>query len=163
MKALLWIALSLPLIPCALSWSARPEKPLMSQEGLQKTATHVVVGTVDRVYTFKEKKSGYHYTHSLAELTLESQEKGEKLDLKSPMYVRYFHRQDTKQRVGGSGHYGYAPKAGDRVRAFVARNAYDGWHQAKDNQDGGFNVIPPNGFEKLPAKKAAPKKAKAPR
>ncbi len=150
MKVSLAIATLLLLAWGAFAWATAPEKAKMSPEALQKVATHIVIGKVQRVYTYQEKKDGYRYTHFLAEILPEKQEKGPKIDLQSPVYVRYFHRQDTRDRVGGSGHYGYRPEQGDRVRAYVARKAYDGWHQAKDNQDGGFNVIPPNGFEKLP-------------
>jgi hypothetical protein len=46
-----------------------------------------------------------------------------------------------------SGHRGL-PEEGDRVRVYLARNAYDGF--TDQNEDGGYNVIGANGFELLP-------------
>ena len=149
-----WFLLLIPLVPCALTLSASPEKARMSAEALASTATHIVIGRVQKVYSYQEKKDGYRYTHSIAELKLEQQTKGEKINASTPLYLRWFVRQDTRARVGGSGHYGWTPKPGDRVKAYVARNAYDGWNVAEKNQDGGYNLIVPNGFEKLPPAEA---------
>ncbi len=159
-KTILFGLLLLPLVPLSMAFWAAPEMPTKSVEELTKVATHVVLGEVGAVYTYTEKKSGFVITHAVAELTLEAQEKGDKLDKATPIYVRWKHLRDVSRtpRVGGSGHYGKTPKAGQRVRVYLARNAYDGW-SADENKDGGFNVVVPNGFEML---KAKPKGKKVP-
>jgi hypothetical protein len=45
------------------------------------------------------------------------------------------------------GPYLNKPEIGQTLRIYLARNAYDG--ATNENNDGGFNVIYSNGFEKL--------------
>ncbi len=129
------------------------EMPTKSVASLEKVATHVITGKVQRVWTSKEKEGRHTYLYAVAELQVEEAKangedgapgKGELV------YVRWFTRSwngPGAKPAESNGHYGWTPKGGDRVRAYVARNAYDGW--SKDNDDGGFNVVFPNGFVEL--------------
>jgi hypothetical protein len=129
---------------------ARAEKAPMTPAQLLATATHVVVGEVKAVYERIERGTHFHVTHYVAEVKVERVEKGEGIAADAPQYVRYW----TKTWVGRgavppgtTGHAG-APKAGERLRVYLAKNAYDGF--STTNHDGGFNVIGANGFERLP-------------
>ena len=125
------------------------EKVDMPPAGLLKTATHVVAGKVQAIYKRTVVKEGWYYTHYLAEVKIDSVEKGEGLAAGGLVYVRYWHRAWRKRGVpppSTSGHRGL-PKEGETLRIYLARNAYDGF--SKDNNDGGYNVIGANGFERL--------------
>lgn len=140
------------LVTCVLGTSpsvVRAEKVDMSPAQLRETATHVIVGTVGRVYTEEEQEGDWLYTHFVAEVAAENFEKGEKPATPVPIYARYW----TRSWTGGgppppstNGHRGL-PSKGDRLRIYLARNAYDGF--TRENHDGGFNVIGANGFERL--------------
>lgn len=157
LAALTLVSLAFSIAPLPI-----PEKAPMSKEGLQKVATHVVIGEVLRVYSVDEKEPGYSYKRSIAEIVVETVEKApgggaRALDASLEgelVYARWFVRRDrrTLPRPGGSGHYGWTPSRGDRVRVYLARNAYDGFLTAENNADGGYNVVVPNGFEKLEAR-----------
>ena len=41
-------------------------------------------------------------------------------------------------------------KEGESLRIYLARNASDGFN--RENKDGGFNVVFPNGFERIDTK-----------
>ena len=77
-------------------------------------------------------------------------EKGEGLATGGLVYARYWTRRFAGRMPPPStnGHRGI-PEEGNRMRIYLARNAYDGFGETKD---GGFNVIGANGFEKLPAR-----------
>jgi len=125
------------------------EKVDLSPEQLRKTATHVVVGEVLAVYERTDQDGSWKRTRHVAEVRVSDCEKGEGLKSGDLVYVRYWRR--AWQGPGApppstNGHRGL-PAEGERVRVYLARNAYDGF--GEDNQDGGFNVIGANGFEKL--------------
>jgi len=147
---------AIALVPLAISLSpSAPEKAPMSKEALRKNATHIVLGAVQRVYEVKEKERGWKYTRRLAEIRVDGVEKApaeaEGSLEGSLVYARWFSRRSTRliPLPDASGHHGWAPRPGDRVRVHLARNAYDGFVSAKENDDGGYNVLVPNGFEKL--------------
>jgi hypothetical protein len=125
-----------------------PEKVDLSQEQLEKTATHVVIGTVRNIYHRKQQKGPWDTTHFLAEVQVHEVEKGGGISKDQPLYARYWSRRFTGRTAPPStnGHRGL-PQTGARVRIYLARNAYDGF--TRDNLDGGFNVIGANGFGKL--------------
>ena len=146
MKALIFFFVVILLAPFAAPVMA--EKANMSPALLRQTATHVVVGTVVRVYSRSQTVKGYDTTEYVAELRIKEVEKGEGLKEGDLLYARY----GTQRWVGPgpptpgtSGHRGL-PREGDTLRVYLARNAYDGFGE---NRDGGFNVIGANGFEKL--------------
>ena len=91
----------------------------------------------------------WKYTRFVAEIRVDECEKGDGVKKGELVYVRYYRRAWVgagEQPPSSSGHTGL-PAAGDAVRVYLARNAYDGF--TPDNTDGGFNVIGGNGFEKL--------------
>jgi hypothetical protein len=133
----------------ALVLPVAAEKVDMPREGLEKTATHIVVGEVRAIYTRQETAGDWRYTRYLAEVAAKEVEKGEGL-APGLVYVRYWHREWHGGRtppLDTAGHRGL-PKEGETLRIYLARNAYDGF--TKENADGGFNVIGANGFERLP-------------
>lgn len=166
------LAAVLALLPLTVFASPAPEKAAMSVSALEKTATHVIDGEVQRVYKTEEREGNFRYQRYVAEVLVQAVMKApavggpgaDESEGAAPttmdtslvgelVYVRWFSRSwiGRDAPATGSGHYGWAPKKGERARAYLARNAYDGWNSAEENSDGGYNVIPPNGFSKLPA------------
>lgn len=136
---------------------AMAEKEPLSPKQLRDTATHVVVGRVEQVFTRQEERDQYVYTRYVAEVRVDGLEKGDGYKQGDLMYVRYWVRRwigPGNQPPGTSGHDDF-PTAGTTLRIYAARNAYDGFG---DNTDGGFNVIGTNGFEAI--KNAGAKPAK---
>jgi hypothetical protein len=131
----------------------RAEKPQMSPEELRETATDVVTGKVVAIYARAETSGDWKYTRYVAEIRVDECEKGDGIKKGSLVYARYWTRGwSGKGQVppSTSGHRNL-PSDGEVVRVYMARNAYDGF--GSDNNDGGFNVIGANGFEKLKPKK----------
>lgn len=132
------------------SWSGaalRPEKADLSPEALAKTATHIVVGKVEQIWTRVEDAGPWETTRYVAEVRVEKVEKGEGLAPGALVYARYWTRRWDgfgPQPADTNGHRGL-PSAGDRVRVYLAKDAYDGFGKSAD---GGFNVIGANGFAK---------------
>ena len=63
---------------------------------MEKTATHIVVGKVQAVYSYKEREgipvlSGYEYDHKVAEVKIEKVEKGKITE--SLVHARYLESQ----------------------------------------------------------------------
>jgi hypothetical protein len=140
-----------------LAAPAGAEKEPLSPKELRDTATHVVVGRVEQVFTRQEKRDQYVYTRYVAEVRVDGLEKGEGYKNGDLMYVRYWVRRwigPGNQPPGTSGHDDF-PTAGTTWRIYAARNAYDGFG---DNMDGGFNVIGTNGFEAIKDAGAKPAK-----
>jgi hypothetical protein len=87
----------------------------------------------------------------VAEIRVDECTKGAGLAKGDLVYARYWQRawrgagQPYPSTIGHRG----LPATGDTLRVYLARNAYDGFTSA--NNDGGFNVIGANGFEKLKA------------
>ena len=80
------------LVTFSFGWAAKAPS---SKEQLEKTATHIVVGKVQAVYSYKEREgipvlSGYEYDHKVAEVKIEKVEKGKIAE--SLVYVRYWSR-----------------------------------------------------------------------
>jgi hypothetical protein len=135
-------------VSVVLTVPVRAEKIDMSPEELRKTATHVLTGRVTAVYDRTETAGDWKYTHYVAEIRVEDCEKGDGIRKGDLVYARYWRRAwvgKDLQPPSTSGHRGL-PGAGEPVRVYLARNAYDGF--SFDNKDGGFNVIGANGFEK---------------
>jgi hypothetical protein len=133
----------------AVAIPARAEKAPLSREELHKTATHIVTGQVVAVYGRTETTGDWKYTRYVAEVRVGECEKGDGVKKGDLVYVRYYKRAwvgQGKMPPSSAGHSG-TPIEGESVRVYVARNAYDGF--TTDNNDGGFNVIGGNGFERL--------------
>lgn len=148
------IALSLLTLLTCTAFAPRAawaEKVDMPPAALRKTATHVVTGTVRAIYTRTENAKGWRTTHHLAEVSIGGLEKGAGLSVGGLVYVRYWTRRWAG--IGApppstNGHRGI-PKQGETLRIYLARRAYDGFGET---QDGGFNVLGANGFERLAPK-----------
>ena len=128
-------------------------KASSSKQQLETIATHIVVGKVQAIYSYKEREgiplvSGYEYEHKIAEVKIDKVEKG-KLSEKL-IYVRYWNR--TWRRLGlpppGGQSYYPQPKVGQLCRFYLAKNSYDGWSMDK-NDDGGYNVVYVNGVQPI--------------
>lgn len=136
---------------------ATPEKANLTPAELREVATHVVVGEVRAIYARTVRDGSWEVTYHLAEVAPSSVEKGQVVgrdgeDETGLVYVRYWTRRWTgffSAPPSTNGHRG-VPAAGDTLRIYLARNAYDGFY--KENDDSGFNVIGANGFERLKAK-----------
>jgi hypothetical protein len=130
--------------------SVAAEKVDMPKDRLLSTATHVVVAKVAMVYQRTAREGDWRVTRHVAEVRVETVEKGEGIVKTDPLFVRYWTREWAAGNTtppSTAGHRGL-PKEGARVRIYLARNAYDGFDV--ENKDGGFNVIGANGFEALP-------------
>ena len=171
-------------VPVAASLAA-PEIPLRTPEMLRSGATHVVTGTVQRVYLSEEQDGRWEVGEHVAELRVDGVEKApaasgwsEEVLPDGPLYVRWTYRTfrrrwwwgDDTPPLSSSGHRGWTPEAGERVRVYLAFRAHDGFHSSEENGDGGFNVLHPNGFERLapltrggPAKPGSADGARSPR
>ncbi len=151
LKKTLAIASATLLIVLVAFAATRTEIPNKSPEMLEKGATHIAVGEVVRIYKVEEKESKWKYTRCVAELRVEVIEKGEGFAAGELLYVRWFSRRyrGGTPPPSSNGYHGKVPSSGDRVRVYLARNAHDGFNP--DNLDGGYNVLIPNGFEKLAA------------
>jgi hypothetical protein len=133
----------------ALGTPIRAEKVNSSPEELRKIATHIVTGQVTAVYERSETAGDWKYTRYVAEIRVAGCEKGDGIKKGDLVYARYWRRAWIgKSQVPPStaGHRGL-PSAGEFLRVYLARNAYDGF--GFDNKDSGLNVIGANGFEKL--------------
>lgn len=150
-------------VPVAASLAA-PEIPLRTPEMLRSGATHVVTGTVQRVYLSEEQDGRWEVGEHVAELRVDGVEKApaasgwsEEALPDGPLYVRWTYRTYRNRwwrrgdwpPLSSNGHRGWTPEAGERVRVYLASRAHDGFHSAEENGDGGFNVLHPNGFERL--------------
>ena len=131
-------------------WGAKAPS---SKQELETIATHIVVGKVQAVYSYKEREgiplvSGYEYDHKVAEVKIEKVEKGkvsEKL-----IYVRYWSRKWKGMVLPPPGGQSFSPQPekGQMCRFYLAKNSYDGLSE-KGNQDGGYNVVYVNGVEPI--------------
>jgi len=131
-------------------WGAKAPS---SKKELETLATHIVVGKVQAVYSYKDREgirlvSDYEYDHKVAEVKVEKVEKGKISE--SLVYVRYWSR--TWKGIGlpppGGQSYENQPKKDQTCRFYLARNAYDGWSR-QGNNDEGYNVVYVNGIQPI--------------
>lgn len=141
------------VLACALLYGfavgaspAPVEVPNRLKEQLEELATHVVTADVVAIYERKVEARSWATTHRVAEVRVKTVEKGELPDEDGLLYVRYWDREWVGKRPAPpstNGHRGL-PSEGDSVRLYLSQNAYDGF--GTTNEDGGFNVLGPNGF-----------------
>src|SRR6186713_3195955 len=148
----LGLGFKIPLFPLlvllTISTGAYGERVDMPPAWLKETATHVIIGTVTAVYESKVEDKEWSTTRCVAEVRIKTAEKGEGLKTGDLVYVRYWHRRwisASPPRPDTNGHRGL-PNSGQTLRIYLARNAYNG---AGTRNDGGFDVVFANGFEKL--------------
>lgn len=134
------------IIAALIGSSLLAEVPNRSPEQLQQSATHIVTGKVLRIYSRTQREDGQERTRYIAEVQVDAVEKGSGVEVDSLICVRYFTQVLPRGTTGTTGHRGL-PKEGDRVRIYLARNAPDGFDHR--NTDGGYNVLFPNGFERI--------------
>jgi hypothetical protein len=107
---------------------------------------------VGSIYTKRVRDGNWRVTRYLAEIAVEEVEKGDGIAKGSLAYVRYWRREWAGPGMmppSTSGHRGI-PDEGARIRAYLARNADDGFGSVAT--DGGLDVLGANGFETLPPK-----------
>ena len=158
-------SLALPIV-AALFLGLAPaaaEKPNSSPAQLEATATHIVRGEVVRVFTRVRQQGQFRMTHYVAELKVTAVEKGEGIRLDRPLYARYWTQAWTGPGYPPPGTSGHGTvEEGAPVRAYLARNAYDGF--GTERHDGGYDVIGVNGWQTLtPAEVRAAESADAPK
>jgi hypothetical protein len=149
-KTIPFLSVLLPLVLLPSIWAAKAPS---SKEQLEKIATHIVVGKVQAIYSYKEREgipvlSGYEYDRKVAEVKIEKVEKGKIAE--SLIYVRYWSRKWKGLGLPPPGGQSYEnqPRKGQACRFYLAKNAYDGWSK-DENQDGGYNVIYVNGIQPI--------------
>ena len=128
--------------------SAKGAKAPSSKKQLEQVATHVMVGKVQAIYSYKEREGRYEYDRKVAEVKIEKVEKGKIHE--SLVYVRYWSREWKGLGLPPPGGQSYEPqpKKGQTCRFYLAKNAYDGW--SKDgSKDGGYNVVYVNGVQPI--------------
>lgn len=152
MQRFLLVILTYVTILVAMAWAApAPEKAAMPTAAMQKMATHIVQGEVIRIYKSTEVDGPWEYTRFIAEMKVSAIEKGKGIEKEQLIYPRWFSRHWRRGEgpASGSGHYGWTPKVGEKARAYLAKNSSDGFN--RENNDGGFSLLVPNGFEKVTA------------
>lgn len=129
--------------------TARAPEQGLSPAVLRQRATHVIVGKVQRIYTRKRLEIPWQYTRYVAEVQVTKVEKGTGIRTGQVVFARYWERRWLSASQPPSKINGHAslPDEGATLRVFLARYASDGFD--KENKDGGFNVLIPNGFEHL--------------
>jgi hypothetical protein len=140
------------LVTLTIILPAHAEIVPKSPEQMQKMATHVVQGKVKAIYASSARAGNYQQTHYLAELAVDKVEKGEGLQEKQLVYVRYWTQAwagPGQPPPGTAGHRGL-PTAGQSVRVYLVNKGYDGGGNVND---GGYNVVFADGFQVLNAAK----------
>jgi hypothetical protein len=122
------------------------EVPSRTPEALRLAATHIVTGQVMRIYDRSYSHGNGAEIRYVAEVRVKSVDAGHGINSGSLIYVRYFTQEHPAGTTAASGHRGL-PQEGDTVRIFLAQNAKD--LSGEVNEDGGLNVLFPNGFEQL--------------
>jgi hypothetical protein len=143
------LALAAPLfITAAIIAVAHADIPIIPKDELQKSATHIVVGTVKLIGTEDENDGKFIHRTGVVEIKVSQVEKGEKIEAGDAVYARFW----TQAWIGkgnpppfGPGHH--LPKKGDTVRVYL------------EKKEGGYDALLPNGFEVIPKPSAAQEKS----
>ena len=141
-----WL-LSISMISGVAVWAARPKS---SPEQLLRNSTVIVTGNVICTYASTSRKENWETTKYVAEVVVDSCEKGE-LPPKSIVYARYYQLRWIGKGLIPPGYSGISPQpqAGQSVRLHLTSE----WNESLDREsDGGLNVVGPNGVEVLKVK-----------
>ncbi|MBL8827991.1 MAG: hypothetical protein JNM18_13520 [Planctomycetaceae bacterium] len=117
------------VLQAALLPAARAERPPESAED----ATHIVVGTVESVFSY-ETRSNHHY---VVKLIVESVEKGDGVAEGDAFYVECFQRKKSAPQIPAPYGHKAIPKAEQRIRALIVREGprsegiYPRWFDVK--------------------------------
>jgi len=140
---------ALTIVLLTASWSAAERVPL-DPEQLKKESTHIVTGVIKAKYgrdvESKLYGAGSVETQYVVEIEIDAIEKGDELKPKDFVYGRCWRLKKHGALglvPGPSGHS--IPDEGQRVRVYLARGKYSPTGQ----NDRGFAVVYPNGFETL--------------
>jgi hypothetical protein len=112
------------------------EIPLLKPDQLREEASHIFTGKLKRIYATTER-TGPDFERQLfvGELRVSSVEKGAH---RAPLaYVRFWRQRYVGKGNPPPGHYGHrnVPQAGADATVYV-----------RQAEDGGFDVLSPNGF-----------------
>jgi hypothetical protein len=120
--------------------SARAEVPDMRPDKLQAAASHIFNGKLARIYSTIAQSTDWETTYSVAEIQLARVEKG--VYAGQLVYVRFWRKRFRGKGEAPDGAYGHrqVPGVGSEVRAFVTTG-----------EDGGYDVILPNGISLISA------------
>jgi hypothetical protein len=120
--------------------AARSEIVDKGPDDLRASASHIVVGTTRAVYSFHVQDDEWDTSYAVAEIAVGKVEKGQGLRPGGLVYARSWHRRWISKkppRPNTNGHRGM-PGRGNTVRVYLKRT-----------QDGGYDVLFPNGAEIL--------------
>ncbi len=106
----------------------------------ESESTHIVVGTVTAIYSKITRDESYETTHCLAEVRIESVEKGDGLKADEIVCVRYIGsmRWIGKEGLPMEGPHRNVPKEGEKLKICLVQNA-----------DKSLDVYYISGFKKL--------------
>ena len=80
------------------------EKRPYSKKELEETATHIVVGKVQAIYSRTVREGNYEYVHKVAEVKIEKLEKGKGRALFHLVAVRMSHNRRPAVATGSTWH-----------------------------------------------------------
>jgi hypothetical protein len=123
-------------------------KILTPQPQLRAAATHIIVGKIVSISDARHINGDYATTTHLAKINISEVEKGGGLSVGDVVEVRYLSRAWTGRGSPPPGDSGHSPlpKPGEKVRAYLVNNGYNG---AGYTTDGHYDVYYKNGFEIL--------------
>jgi hypothetical protein len=123
----------------------------MRPEQLKIAASHIFNGKLARIYTTPTQSAEWETIRSVAEVQLTRVEKGTFAG--RLVYVRFWRKRFTGKGPPPPGAYGHrqVPALGSSVRVFVT-----------EGDDGGYDVLPPNGFSLLSSPAEQSKKTSEP-
>ena len=135
-----WPALLAVAVLFSVSSSGFSDIPPEPPEVLTERASHILEGKVGRIYSTAEDRGDWRYQHKVAAIGIEHVKKGTGVSTGDRLYVRFWNKQWIGKGPlppGFSGHRGI-PRLGEKVRVYLT-----------NGQDGGFDVLAPNGFQKV--------------
>jgi hypothetical protein len=122
----------------------------MSRSGLESTATHIITGKVMTIRETTATEGEWKVTYYVAGVQLDRVEKGEGMKKGDTIEVHYWRRSRIPggtPRPDTNGYRGL-PAQDETLRIYL-RNKKGIFGRA---EDGLFNVVGPNGFERLEKK-----------
>ncbi len=136
-------AVAIGLFLACIGSTVDAEIPNKTPEKLQESASHIFTGKVLKIYSTVERSSTKsEMFHKVAEIAVEGVEKGEHEGRLA--YLRFWSRRQLGNDPPQPGHYGHrgVPKVGTHARVYVMTE-----------EDGGYNVLSPNGFAPIDPQK----------
>lgn len=125
-----------------------------SKEKLQASASHILLGTVERTYERKEQRDGFEYTYMVAEISVERVEKGADVVANDRVFVRYWRKEWLGNGNPPTDHFGHRGIPTNKETAEI---------YVRGDRKTGFDVLSPNGFFKITKLKTSQKAPSPPR